>query len=192
MAHITCGNCKSTHDSVGAVKACYATTKLRDQFEPEMTGPQRRYLLSLAGQIDTLVGNSDLEGEVMKATLTKSEASKVIDEYSQTLARLKAATPVVIRPTIVIPDGRYAIETDRIRFYVVKDNFVWVQASDELHRVHPKMAERVREYLQDDDRRLAALKLYGHTIGRCGVCGRTLTDPTSRAAGIGPICANKF
>ena len=191
MAHITCGNCKSTHDSVGAVKACYATTKLQGQFVPEMTESQRRYLLSLAGQIDKLAGGDLLE-QVLVVTLTKSEASKVIDEYSKSLAQLKAEAPAVIRPTIVIPDGRYAIETDQVRFYVVKGNFVWVQASDELHRVHPKMAERVREYLQDDDRRLAALKLYGHTIGRCGVCGRTLTDPTSRAAGIGPICANKF
>ena len=30
---------------------------------------------------------------------------------------------------------------------------------------------------------------FGHAFGRCIVCGRTLTDPASVAAGIGPICA---
>lgn len=39
---------------------------------------------------------------------------------------------------------------------------------------------------------LKASKLYGTEIGRCGVCHRQLTDPDSRAAGIGPICAAKF
>jgi hypothetical protein len=33
-----------------------------------------------------------------------------------------------------------------------------------------------------------ALSLYGTTIGRCGHCRRTLTDPESRARGIGPVC----
>lgn len=28
-------------------------------------------------------------------------------------------------------------------------------------------------------------------IGRCAVCGRSLTDPTSVAAGVGPTCAIK-
>jgi hypothetical protein len=29
---------------------------------------------------------------------------------------------------------------------------------------------------------------FGRSIGRCGVCGKVLTDETSRAFGIGPIC----
>jgi hypothetical protein len=33
---------------------------------------------------------------------------------------------------------------------------------------------------------------YGMLYGRCVVCGRTLTDEGSIAAGIGPICAEKF
>lgn len=34
--------------------------------------------------------------------------------------------------------------------------------------------------------------LYGKQTGVCGCCGRELTDPNSIAAGIGPICANKW
>lgn len=32
----------------------------------------------------------------------------------------------------------------------------------------------------------------GRATGRCCCCGRTLTDPNSIAAGIGPICADRF
>lgn len=37
----------------------------------------------------------------------------------------------------------------------------------------------------------AALIRYGLEIGRCGHCNRVLTDASSRAAGIGPVCAGK-
>lgn len=33
---------------------------------------------------------------------------------------------------------------------------------------------------------------YGKDIGECSCCGATLTDPVSKAAGIGPICASKW
>jgi hypothetical protein len=33
---------------------------------------------------------------------------------------------------------------------------------------------------------------YGKKTGSCGCCGRTLTDPVSVAAGIGPVCAENF
>jgi uncharacterized protein DUF6011 len=31
-------------------------------------------------------------------------------------------------------------------------------------------------------------KLYGKLTGRCGSCGRVLTDPKSKLLGIGPDC----
>lgn len=34
----------------------------------------------------------------------------------------------------------------------------------------------------------AAMERFGRELGRCGVCGKTLTDETSRAFGIGPVC----
>lgn len=39
---------------------------------------------------------------------------------------------------------------------------------------------------------VAAAVAYGRATGKCSCCGRTLTDPESVAAGIGPICAGKF
>lgn len=39
---------------------------------------------------------------------------------------------------------------------------------------------------------LEEAKAYGALYGTCCVCGRTLTNETSIAAGIGPVCASKF
>jgi len=35
-------------------------------------------------------------------------------------------------------------------------------------------------------------KSFGHMYGFCMICGRTLTDPKSVEAGIGPVCAKRF
>lgn len=39
---------------------------------------------------------------------------------------------------------------------------------------------------------LAAAKVYGFATGTCSCCGRTLSDPQSIKAGIGPVCADKW
>lgn len=39
---------------------------------------------------------------------------------------------------------------------------------------------------------VAAAKEYGKMTGRCSVCGRGLTDPTSVEQGIGPICLSRL
>lgn len=38
----------------------------------------------------------------------------------------------------------------------------------------------------------AAAVAFGMNTGRCCICGRTLTDPSSIEAGIGPVCASRF
>ena len=38
----------------------------------------------------------------------------------------------------------------------------------------------------------AAVARYGLELGKCGVCGRTLTNETSRVQGIGPVCLSKL
>ena len=100
-----------------------------------------------------------------------------------------------------VPDGYYAVEVDGVtKFYKVNTplqgkwkgfTFVEVQASDDFWPLRDRAARaRVLGLVAKDVR--GALVLYGRKIGRCGVCGRTLTDEESRAAGIGPVCAGKF
>jgi hypothetical protein len=100
-------------------------------------------------------------------------------------------------PTAEVADGRYAVVEDgTLKFFRVKNGnragfvFLDIQASDEWHAV--RNVTRIREVValiaQDPQ---AAMIRYGHELGECGRCGRTLTDEASRAAGIGPVCASK-
>lgn len=97
-------------------------------------------------------------------------------------------------------EGRYAVEMDgKLRFFHVSKpaegkwagfTFVKEQASDDLYRVRGERAATAIRTLSEDPQ--AAMIRYGMELGKCGVCGRTLTDEESRANGIGPICAEKF
>lgn len=94
-----------------------------------------------------------------------------------------------------VPNGRYAIPGNdgALRFYSVKKGtyttFVDVWASDAQYPIKA-VPEKIR-ILQDIAADPDAGPRFGREIGRCYVCGRTLTDETSRELGIGPICRDK-
>lgn len=91
-----------------------------------------------------------------------------------------------------VADGRYAIpkEDGTLMFYSVKKGtyttFVDVWASDARYPIKmvPEKLRILKAIIDDPD----AGPRFGREIGRCYVCGRTLTDETSRALGIGPVC----
>jgi hypothetical protein len=107
---------------------------------------------------------------------------------------LRKTTPVAL-PTVA--DGRYAVEeAGTLKFFRVKNGrkvgfvFLDVQASDDWHPIRTvTRINRVLATIAVDPH--AAMIRYGHELGECGRCGRTLTDEASRAAGIGPICQGK-
>lgn len=68
--------------------------------------------------------------------------------------------------------------------------FVKRQAGDDFFRVGFQKSINVLEAIASDPEK--ALAAYGHEIGRCGICHRTLTDPESIARGIGPICLERL
>lgn len=134
---------------------------------------------------------------------TVADASDAIARAKKTVERLKAAAPVGSAPAVKaveVADGHYALLTDGVvKFYSVNNvtegkwagfTFVNAQASDEYHKVGREASARILAEIAADP--LAALKLYGHSLGKCGKCNRTLTDEVSRAAGIGPICAGRL
>jgi hypothetical protein len=100
-----------------------------------------------------------------------------------------------------VPAGRYAVETEEghLAFYRVDRPtegrwagyvFVKVQASDDYHPIKGA-AQRdaiLRKIAVDAP---GAARRYGLELGSCGICGRTLTDETSRAHGIGPVCRER-
>lgn len=108
-----------------------------------------------------------------------------------------------------IPAGYYAVtgkDGTTVRFFKVKvrkygereyrfiDELVAQGGftKDELRevRLNKEFGTKLLAYIATHPAKFS--QAFGHALGVCGVCGRTLTDDQSIAAGIGPICAGKF
>lgn len=117
--------------------------------------------------------------------LSKKEASGVID--------MMFKLPSIKKTSFVkVEDG----------FYVLNDKIFKVQTSPDTGRTYAKQLTSsgsfvyapgmVGKLAKGQKLTLEVAKKYGKLYGMCVVCGRTLTDEQSIAAGIGPICAAKF
>lgn len=167
--------------------------------------PSRTEALASDRQVDYILGliaEREVEGSL--ADVTREEVAQMTSEAASSLIRSLKVQPRKPRtakaeqqyPQVV--DGHYAIRSESdevVRFYKVYtfrdgNRGVSIQASDELHPMPRVVAENVLAQISADVE--SALALYGHEIGRCGVCHRTLTDEESRARGIGPKCAAKI
>lgn len=126
--------------------------------------------------------------------LTLAQMRRFLDTM-MALPRVTAAT------AITVPAGRYAVENaaGELRFYMVSTptegkwagmTFVKVLAGDDTHNVRGPAAKTIINQIAANPE--YASRRYGQEIGSCGVCGRTLTDAASRAAGIGPVCQAKM
>ena len=127
--------------------------------------------------------------------LTRGQASRIID----TMKTLPKRQVIKTDQWPLVPAGRYAVENQEgiLQFYHVDRpsagkwsgyTFLSVRASDELHPIRNKeskkfILDRIAENPSEASMR------FGRELGKCGICGRTLTDADSRARGIGPICA---
>jgi len=100
------------------------------------------------------------------------------------------------------PVGRYAVVNANgdAEFYSVTkpDKGRWAgytflsrQAGDNEYPVRAMTAQRdVLAVIASDPKSASAR--YGHLIGACGICSRTLTNPESLERGIGPVCAGRY
>jgi len=94
-----------------------------------------------------------------------------------------------------IPDGNYAIRTDGVvKFYRVYTNGKWknvqVRASDQLFDVRGPGGIAILHAIVKAGLAESQM-LFATELGRCYICGRTLTDEESRARGTGPVCAGE-
>lgn len=157
-----CGNCHNDHETVNQVRACYA-----------------------AG--GKFVAPSD---ESAPAVFHAPKPVSPVERFNALGAQLPP-----------IESGRYAIEVDGVwKFYKVDRpaegywkgrTFVKALGSDTEYKLPFKSQLSVLESIVAADAEKALIE-YGHRVGRCGVCGRTLTDPESISLGIGPICRAKW
>ena len=139
---------------------------------------------------------ADLEAKISGLTGGREgTASKLIDElFAMPFRNL----PPVNLPQV--PAGRYAVDNADgvLTFYVIRVKqdgkvVINVKASNVEHEVPFNAAgyATILQSILDAGLREATIR-YGQELGHCGVCGRELTDETSRAEGIGPVCATRF
>lgn len=144
--------------------------------------------------------------------MTMRQASKTI-EWLKTLPKREgnvktnrntSSEEMSFRTWPDLPDGRYALlmpedEVNPIHFFTVRtsdfgDKWDGYQnlkrhVSDDRIKVSNKIRVEVMERLNENPKE--ASLLFGRETEHCGVCGRELTRPESREAGIGPVCAEK-
>jgi hypothetical protein len=158
------------------------------------TPAQQNFIASLASKRDLTTDLAALVADA--AALPKWKASKLIDALK---AAPVAAAPAPVAGAVVAP-GRYAVALDgKLGFYKVDApqdgrwagfTFVKQQAGDDHYPVKGGRKGAVLAAIAADAK--AAMLAYGRELGKCGHCGRTLTDEASRAAGIGPICRQRM
>ena len=179
-----------------------------------LTGPglitpaQAKWVVDIAetkeGVTDAMVASL---AERLTQGFARSSASAFITKYKDLP---KKAAPVAMGPgedtTGPVRDaqgvaaGRYAIVEDGVtKFYRVTEGkgrwagrtFVEAQASDDHWAIRnpAKRAEILKAIAANPEE---AATRYGVELGSCHRCGRTLTDETSRALGIGPECRKKL
>jgi len=101
-----------------------------------------------------------------------------------------------------VPAGRYAVQIgddeNDLGFYRVwraPDNpfivRVYRQHSDDDHQLTTLEGRSILKRIYRMGAAESAM-LYGHKIGRCSICNRTLTNRISRELGIGPICGGRL
>jgi len=134
---------------------------------------------------------------------TKRGVSALIDDLLEAPKKVQFRSGPTQKTSLPdVPAGYYAVEgrDGRLRFLKVDRpdegpwagwTFVKVQAGDEFHRLRGDQPEKALQAILAYGTKEASIR-YGKEIGACGVCGRTLTDETSRANGIGPVCAQKM
>lgn len=165
-----CGHCKDEHETVAQVRLCSQRHPLAAS-EPVREEPPR-----------------------MRPVRPNEERREAMRQGLFAEVRAVADT---------IEEGHYAVpgEDGALRFYRVNKGakggrwegrtFIEVQASDDYHRLGGLKTE-LAVYRKIAANPQEAMLAYGREIGRCGHCNRTLTDETSRARGIGPVCAKNL
>lgn len=144
---------------------------------------ERQYTALTVEQIDNIKKDKAQSSRFIKFLLTLAKAVETPVEPAPAPKRLDFSA---------IPDGNYAVRTDDVvKFYRVstKGNFknVQVRASDALHKVFGKAGIAILHQIVNVGLEESRM-LFASELGRCWMCGKTLTDETSRELGIGPKC----
>jgi hypothetical protein len=174
ISGVSCGNCKSKHPTTDDVRKCYASRYGAAQVAAANRGFQKALVDPAASFAADFPGLSDAE-----ETRLVQERERAEDER---VAAYKERSPEPVWKFYAVDrpqKGKWAGRT-----------FVSVMASDDKYPVRkPESLVSILTAIAHDPAQAASN--YGHQIGKCGICHRTLTDPESIERGIGPVCADK-
>lgn len=107
-----------------------------------------------------------------------------------------------ISPQCKIPAGRYALfykPTGKVRFFTLRfgvgkwNGFPFLDEHAGPNRIPVKNRALKDQIINAIARDLVgSMQLFAKETNRCGKCFTELTDPKSRAKGIGPDCEKKY
>lgn len=142
--------------------------------------------------------------------LSKHTASRWIErlkELPREHAAKQATGGAVQTIKSEVPQGRYAVTGDdgSTDFYRVDRptegkwaGYIFVKlglggphGEPRWERIPLRNVQTILNKIEKDGPKEAMLR-YGKELGHCGHCGRTLTNPESIEAGIGPVCRGKM
>lgn len=171
-----------------------------------MTDAQVSYLRSLMARREiTETERAGLE-KLIEDGLTKGQAALWIDLAKKRPEKPATATeaPAQKKETPDVPAGRYGLSgaDGQVRFYRVDrptegkwKGYTFVKLligspgawrAEQINRsIRPQILAAIGADAE------AALRLFGQKFEQCGACSSPLSDPRSRAAGYGEICAGK-
>lgn len=118
--------------------------------------------------------------------LSKATASAKISEY-MAMPKVREA----FSSTPELDEGMYRMDGDIYKVYTTREGHLATKVLTEYGFEY--MGRKPLHSLTAEHRMtLDEAKEYGKVTGTCCNCGRKLTDETSIANGIGPVCAGKF
>lgn len=178
-----------THDPATERQVAYIHSLLDERQLPEQDGHP--------ANIDALKKRA--------TTLDRSLASDWITRL-KSFPRNAGSREADFQPLPDVPAGRYAVtgEDGTTDFYKVDRptkgrwaGYTFVKLGLGGPHGEPRWERTSRANTRTILQKIAAAgpeeasKRYGHELGHCGICGRTLTNPESIALGIGPVCAGR-
>jgi len=150
---------------------------------------QVRFLADLVTKHDVPAWIIDLSLTLKVGDPKGSEVSRAIDEAKKCLWRAK---PSDLLPVTVAEKGYYKVDGNIYTVVSGKKDKTRSYAKilvNEGNRGHWDYARGMVMKLQPENRiTIQEAKEFGHLHGFCMCCGKTLTDPKSVEAGVGPIC----
>lgn len=172
---IKCGHCKNAHDTIAQVRACSVL----------------HGIVSNTADPQTIV---HFATEIPAQSEPKRTPVQRLKDAAAKLPEFETAYYAVQAVDFERNGGKPFFEFYRVdkpaKGKWAGYTFVKIQAGDDFHKLGFQRQLSVVEAIAADPAQ--ALSDYGHEVGRCGVCNRTLTDPESITRGIGPVCAERL